>query len=376
MKRGCLSVLAIARASIPVRIASLNASFYAVAALTLQSLVLFASTDALCQSVRSGIGTIDLEQQLDIPLNNGIQGEDRDQADFLLRLGGQALGNGNYDKAIANWWQALDLYQRVGDLQAVGLTYDYLGVTYAKLGRYQQAEDALRRRLGIARTRQDFLGQIYGLNNLGTALLQSGNFRGARESFTEAVKIARSIENEPGEGLSLSNLGLAAAGEGKYLEAIKQYKTALSLRSFSGDPLGEANTRNNLADAYRAVNLQQEALISYQTGLSLAQVSRDVPNQFRGLRGLAQSYTALKNYNAALKVLEQSLNLAQQQKNHREELLSLRLAAGIYQVTGNLSNARSLYEEAITLAGTLGDIEQEAFLRNDLAQIIYYQRLK
>jgi tetratricopeptide (TPR) repeat protein len=183
MKRGCLSVLAIARASIPVGIASLNASFYAVAALTLQSLVLFASTDALCQSVRSGIGTIDLEQQLDIPLNNGIQGEDRDQADFLLRLGGQAQRRGDFEKAIANWLQALDLYQKIRDDEGLGLTYDFLGVTYAKLGRYQQAEDALRRRLGIARSRQDFQGQIYGLNNIGTVLLQAGNLEAAQETF-------------------------------------------------------------------------------------------------------------------------------------------------------------------------------------------------
>jgi tetratricopeptide (TPR) repeat protein len=56
-------------------------------------------------------------------------------------------------------------------------------VTYAKLGRYQQAEDALRRRLGIARSRQDFQGQIYGLNNIGTVLLQAGNLEAAQETF-------------------------------------------------------------------------------------------------------------------------------------------------------------------------------------------------
>ncbi len=164
MKRGCLSLGTIRLSAI----ASLNA------------LVLLVSTGAFAQIAPSNGRTIDLNRQLDeqlnIPLNNGTQGDTRNQADFFLRLGGQAQRDGNLQKAITNWLQALDLYQEIGDLEGLGVTYDYLGLTYAKLGRYQQAEDALRRRLGVARTRYDFQGQIYGLNNLATVLLQAGNF--------------------------------------------------------------------------------------------------------------------------------------------------------------------------------------------------------
>jgi hypothetical protein len=109
MKKWCLSLVVI-------RLKPL-ASSYGVALLALNASVLLLSTAAFGQVFPGNIQRSNLEQQLDIPLNNGIQGEDRDQADFLLRLGGQALGHGNYEKAIANWWQALDLYQRVGDLQ-------------------------------------------------------------------------------------------------------------------------------------------------------------------------------------------------------------------------------------------------------------------
>lgn len=84
-----------------------------------------------------------------------------------------------------------------------------------------------------------------------------------------------------------------------------------------------------------------------------------------------QSYSAIGEYSAALKLLDQHLALAYQQKNRSEELLSLGLFAQIYQITGNYVSARSFYERAIELAGTLGDTQQEALLRNDLAQIIY-----
>jgi tetratricopeptide (TPR) repeat protein len=320
------------------------------------------------------IQTDSLDQQLNIPLNNGIQGEDRDRADFFLRLGGQARRNGNLEKAIDNWLQALDIYQRIGDLEGLGQTYDYLGVTYANLARYREAEDSLRRRLGVARTQQDFQGQIYGLNNLGTVLLQGGNLKAAQESFTEALTIARSVKNREGEGLTLSNLGLLAASAGNYYEAIKRYETALILRTQGSDPLGEANTRNNLGDAYRTANLPNDALATYYGALRLARNSRDVSNQFRALRGLVQSYIDRGQYPPAFQLLEQHMALAQKEKNPLEELFSLRLSAVLNQSTGNLSNARTFYERAIALADALGDTQQEALIRNDLAQIIYERR--
>ena len=246
-------------------------SFFGVV-LTLNMAVLLTSRAALGQIFPlGGASRSNLEQQLDAPLTNGIQDEDRAKADALVRLGGQAQRQGDLNSAIANWKRALDFYQKSGDIEAMGQTYDYLGVTYAKIGRFQEAEDALRRRLGIARTRQDFTGQIYGLNNIGTVLLQAGNITAAQDSFSAALQIARTIKNQQGEGLSLSNLGLAAAAVGNYGEAIKQYQAALALRSFSGNLLGEANTRNNLGDAYRAANVPKEALYSYQVALALAQ---------------------------------------------------------------------------------------------------------
>src|SRR5687768_9741744 len=71
--------------------------FYTAVALTLNSLILTFSTGVQAQFVPPGVPEVELLEQLDVPLNNGIQGEDRNQADFLMRLGGQAQAQGNYD---------------------------------------------------------------------------------------------------------------------------------------------------------------------------------------------------------------------------------------------------------------------------------------
>jgi tetratricopeptide (TPR) repeat protein len=361
MKRGYLLVKAIASSS-------------GVGLLTLLASVLVTSADAFGQSLPSGFPTVDLDEQLDIQLNNGIQREARDQADSLVRQGGQAQRRGELESAIATWLQALDLYQQAGDLQGIGQTYNYLGIAYVNLGRYRQAEDAFRRRLGIARTLNDFQGQVYALNNVGTVLLKDGNLEAAQDTFLQALTVARSIKNREGEGLSLSNLGLVAAEVGNYSEAINRYEAALNFRSAAIDRLGQANTRNNLGDAYHAAKRQAEAQSSYRLARILAEDSRDLTNQFRALRGLVVSHSAAREYQLAFRSLNDYIALAQKEANRPEELTALRLFAELSQVTGNLSNARTYYIEAIALANAIGDTQEETFLRNDLAQILYEQR--
>lgn len=312
---------------------------------------------------------VSIDQQLTIPLNNGTQTTDREDADTLLRLGGQEEQKGNLEKAIPYWLQALELYQRIGDKEAIGLTYDFLGITYGKLGRYIEAEDALRRRLAVARDRQDFQGQIYGLNNLGTLLLQRSAVDAAIVSFSEAVRIAQSIKSLPGEGLSLSNLGLATASAGDYYQAIKRYEEALIFRRRGDDPLGEANTQNNLGDAYLATEKYRDSLLAYRAAQRLGRQTRDRSTQIRAIDGQVAIYSRLRQYPVAFELLDQRLTLAQESQNLRQELRTLALLAQLYQASGNNPTAQTFYERAIILARSLGDQQQEAFLINDLAQI-------
>ncbi|MBD2061807.1 tetratricopeptide repeat protein [Funiculus sociatus GB2-A5] len=312
---------------------------------------------------------VSIDQQLSIPLNNGTQTTDREDADALLRLGGQEEQKGNLEKAIPYWLQALELYQRIGDKEAIGLTYDFLGITYGKLGRYIEAEDALRRRLAVARDRQDFQGQIYGLNNLGTLLLQRSAVDAAIVSFSEAARIAQSIKSLPGEGLSLSNLGLATASAGDYYQAIKRYEEALIFRRRGDDPLGEANTQNNLGDAYLATEKYRDSLLAYRAAQRLGRQTRDRSTQIRAIDGQVAIYSRLRQYPVAFELLDQRLTLAQESQNLRQELRTLALLAQLYQASGNNPTAQTFYERAIILARSLGDEQQEAFLINDLAQI-------
>jgi len=305
------------------------------------------------------------------PLNNGTQSLAREEADRLMRFGGQAERKGLYEKAIGYWLQAAEIYHNLSDLQALGLAYDYIGVSYTKLERFADAEIYLRRRLAIARYRDDFRGQAYGLNNLGMVLLQNTNYAGAEAAFLEALAVSRSIGSQEAEGLSLSNLGRVAAAIGDYPKAIKLYKEALIFRRRFGDSAGEANTRNNLGDAYYAIQDYREARATYGYARQLAREIQDIPTQFRASRGVVNSYLAMGETAAALVELRRWLALSRGNSNSREALAALRLGGQVLFNQGDRAEAKVFFEEALAIALRLEDRLEEALLRSELAQTIY-----
>jgi tetratricopeptide (TPR) repeat protein len=297
-----------------------------------------------------------LNQQIDnIRINNGTQGEQRDQADRLVRLGGKQQQQGNLEKAISYWWQALEIYHQIGDLEAVGRTYDFIGLAYGELRRYPEAEDALRRRLAVARSNKDLQGQIFGLNNLGTILLEWQNFPEARNTFAEALAISRSVRNFALEGASLSNLGLVAVAEKDYDRAIKLYEAAATLRRRGNDPLGEANTLNNLGDAYLAIHRYSDSIGAYGAGLLIARERRAPKIQFRAIDGLLRAYGSVGRNDRRLQLLQERLAIARETENLHQQLKSLQLLAQFYQQQGNYAEAARAYHQAIAIAHILND---------------------
>lgn len=315
------------------------------------------------------LGAIDLNEQLDIRINNGTQGESRNEADRLVRLGGQAQQNGLLDKAIPYWLKAITIYSEIGDIEAVGRTYDYVGLAYADLGLFREAEVALRKRLGVARANKDFSGQIFGLNNVGSLLLKKGNISGAKTTFNDALSIARATNSPAGIGLSLNNLGLVAANQRDYNQAIKRYEEALIYRSRASDPVGEANTYNNLGDAYRATDNFWETIKAYGAALRVARSAIDRPNQFRAIDGLVNTYNCAKNYTRTLDLLEERLKIARASENPYQELRSLQLLSQFYQQQGKNMEALMVQYQAICLAQELKETQTVAELLGELIEI-------
>lgn len=310
-----------------------------------------------------------LDEQLNISLNNGTRGTERDRADQLMDQGNRFEQQGDYAQAIATWNLAQEIYRRLGDFEAQGFALDLIGLTYGNMGDYVRAEAILRERLKVARNRQDFKGQVFALNNLGTVLLQVGYLETANTLFQEASTIAQDIGYAEGVGLALSNLGLITAGTGDYTTALERYEEAWLYRRRGDNQLGQANTLNNLGDTYVALNQYSKAIGVYGRAEYLARLGQDYPTQFRSIDGLVAAYQARGLENEALNWLVTRLNLAQEQPHLYQEFVTIRSLAQFYHNYGHFETARGLYEDAIVLAELLEEPKQVALLEAELTRL-------
>ncbi|OKH12721.1 hypothetical protein NIES208_15700 [[Limnothrix rosea] IAM M-220] len=293
----------------------------------------------------------------------------REDGDFQLRLGQQAEQQGQLDKAIFHWLKAANIYQRFGDEESLGLTYDYLGEAYVSLGDIRSAEDAFRRRLAVARDRDDLQAQMFALNNLGTLFLKEGNLNMAEEVFSDALAIARSVENALTAGISLNNLGLAAALRGNYGEAIKRYNTALLFHREAKNPAGETLTLTNLGDAFLYAGQGDNAIIAYTDGLLAAEDIRDVDNQFRALEGRYLTRRMMGQTDLAFKALNRWSKFAREQDNLAEEFKTIENAAFFYAELGDRQQSEAFLIRALEVAEQIGALDRIAFLQQKLLEV-------
>ncbi|NJK99292.1 MAG: tetratricopeptide repeat protein [Spirulinaceae cyanobacterium SM2_1_0] len=312
-----------------------------------------------------------LDSQLQVPGRPPNYEALRREGDQLIAQGNAAEQRGDYLKAIDLWRQAIVVFDRADDWRGLGLAHDYIGLTYARLERWDEAEFALRRRLAIARDRGDRQGEVFGLNNLGTVLLRYDDTSGATASFQEALAIARALESIEGQGLSLSNLGLAATQRGDYDLAIKRLSEALVFRRRAPDPVAQANTLNLLGAAYQADGQPDEAIPEYRLARWYAREGRDLAGQFRANRGLTTAYAERQNWPLVFNTLEEWLELASESNQPRQSLQALTLSSRYLTRLGDWQQASQVYQQAIILARQLRDSQAEAVLANELSQLVY-----
>lgn len=311
----------------------------------------------------------DLPTQLDIRPHQNRAGQVRDVADQLLRLGIQHRDAGRYSQAIQAWNQAIEIYNEIGDLAAIGIAHDYIGLTYGRLGQYREAEDALRRRLSVARDNEDLQGETLGWNNVGTILLQSGNLTAAETSFREGLRVSQSVGHDQGVGLSLSNIALVASARGDIDEAIKLYDAAIDFRYRGNDRAGAANSFNSLAALYQRQGRLPEALRSYNAARRIAQESRNTQVQFRALDQMIAIYQEQGRVDLLRPLLTERIELSNQTGDPGQQLIAFQLLGEFYELTEDLTSARAAYSQARTLASRLEDGRTAAFLQDRINRI-------
>lgn len=127
---------------------------------------------------------------------------------------------GEYEQALEQFEQSLEMKTRVGDRMGQGFTHFGIGQVHTALGDYERAAAALGASLALRREINDERGIGQCLHGLGQVALRRGDYARAVEHFTEAydLRTRLGLKSEPIADLSF--LGQAHLGAGDLEQAL------------------------------------------------------------------------------------------------------------------------------------------------------------
>lgn len=282
--------------------------------------------------------------------------EVRDRLKESTALGNLCVINtdlGRYQEAIKFCNQCLDIKRELNDSAGEAITLSSSGNVYSHLGNYQKALELYEQ----ARTIHKRLGrqesEAVTLNNIGYAYAQLGEPDKAKELYAAALVTLRKAGSKGRVAVALNNIGANYNDLKDYRQALEVLLQALSLRSEKDDPNGRGITLNNIAKSYENLGEKQRALEHYTEALRL---HRAVQNQLRlatTLKNLGVFQRKQGETTKALDYLNEARTISARIGDLNTEALVVSELAQLELDRGNLVEARKLIEQAIAAAESL-----------------------
>ncbi|HYI93076.1 MAG TPA: tetratricopeptide repeat protein, partial [Bryobacteraceae bacterium] len=175
--------------------------------------------------------------------------------------GGILLSVGDLDEALALHQQSIEVFQTAPD-EVVGKAraLSGLGLTYLAQKRHEEALAALLEALALARRANHRVSTARALNDVGEAFEALGDDEQALQFHTEALQIRREDKYRRSEAASLIALGRIAARANENARAIELLESALRIAEELGLKPRIAQCHHALADVYQSTGQLAPAL--------------------------------------------------------------------------------------------------------------------
>ena len=238
-----------------------------------------------------------------------------------------------------------------------------IGRTFARLGRFDEAEEQLRKALAI---RRRILGADHPdiaetVNALGEVRYDRGDLDGAERLYDEALAMRVRLFGDTHETVAatLDNLGNVYQERGETAEAERAYRDALEMRTslFGPEHRDVASSMNNVATVLHDQDDLDAAEELYRESLALSRrlLGDDHPEVSTTLNNLAVLLHDQERYRDAEPLYREAVGTARRTlgDQHPGVVLSLTNLAVLLAEMGNEAESAELLEEALTTARSI-----------------------
>lgn len=241
----------------------------------------------------------------------------RYEASAMLQLAMIEIIETQYYTALNHALNALNLYEKAGDVSGKSMAYLRMGQVYSQTQEFDNAIEMFKKSLEIVEKLHDRKNEAYLNGELGAAHknkvlnANQGNFRTAIDYYNKAISILSELgDNEVWKTyLSLSNL--YAASKGSFNKALEYNRKAFSIVERTENIYGQCMVLTSYATLLNGAGKPEEAdavLVRAQTMASqkpfidlLISIFYERSLAFSALNQLDSTRVYIQNYSLALK---------------------------------------------------------------------------
>ncbi|MGW2154445.1 BTAD domain-containing putative transcriptional regulator [Nonomuraea sp. NPDC001699] len=218
---------------------------------------------------------------------------------------------------------ALEVCERLGDLEGMMHTRGLLANTLRMRGRHEEAVEHLRAELALARRLGDAFSEQRALGNLANTYVNDGQYEQAIVLAEQQLAIADLIGARVGARYAMLVIGEAHQARGRAEEAHKILTQALAEAEEVGDRTHQAQLRAVLGRVHLGRGEPEHALPHYLIALELIERAGYRVGRLRDLVGLSRTYRAMGELDLALAHVTEAVagadGLAEWETEAREE---------------------------------------------------------
>ena len=228
-------------------------------------------------------------------------------AEGIATLGVVRENMGAYSDALADFARSFELYQEIGEIGDVATQYRRIGrIYYLRLGRYEKAREKFMAALESYRELGDRLGEAETLYEIGLTYEKMGLFEEADQHYRQGKHIAEEVQDAflmASGDLYLAN---TAWFRGNYQQAFENLTRADKLAKSSEDTQLAIMVKNTRGLIYWTLNDSEKGLLHLKQAVALAEKADIKTELASSLNNLGLIYRQRGDYVTSLEYFEKA----------------------------------------------------------------------
>ena len=253
---------------------------------------------------------------------------------------------GSYDNALAEYFNALNIYKKIGDKQQIVRMLNNIGILYHNKGDYDKAFNYYSKCIKKSEEIGDEKRIVDTYNNIGGVYWDQGNYDKALEYYFKSLKVSEEKGYKTMVAYTYDNIGSIYKEQDKKDKALEYYNKSLKIEKEINDKRGIAGTYNNISQIFQDENNYANAI---ENNLKSIKIYKEIGDK----KGVAVSYNII----GSIYTEQASNDFDKKQKDSLKK---------------DCSKALDFYYKSLKMNREIGSVEEFASSYSGIGEVNYY----